>query len=41
MFVNDLVRILNIIFRDDVGNYGIPQKRLHGHGHFISDVVLR
>merc|ERR1712210_203270 len=20
--------------------YGIPQKRLHGHGHFISDVVL-
>merc|ERR1711997_445759 len=19
---------------------GIPQKRLHGHGHFISDVVL-
>merc|ERR1719278_1136683 len=26
--------------RDDVGNYGIPQKRLHGHGHFISDVVL-
>ena len=28
------------LFRDDVGNYGIPQKRLHGHGHFISDVVL-
>jgi len=26
--------------RDDVGNYGVPQKRLHGHGHFISDVVL-
>jgi len=26
--------------RDDIGNYGIPQKRLHGHGHFISDVVL-
>merc|ERR1711950_47474 len=22
------------------GSYGIPQKRLHGHGHFISDVVL-
>eukprot|EP00091_Calanus_sinicus_P005578 TRINITY_DN16022_c0_g1_i1.p1 TRINITY_DN16022_c0_g1~~TRINITY_DN16022_c0_g1_i1.p1 ORF type:complete len:176 (-),score=56.90 TRINITY_DN16022_c0_g1_i1:12-497(-) len=26
--------------RDDVGNYGVPQKRLHGHSHFISDVVL-
>merc|ERR1712173_350218 len=26
--------------RDDIGNYGIPQKRLHGHGHFVSDVVL-
>merc|ERR1712111_336583 len=26
--------------RDDVGNYGVPQKRLHGHGHFVSDVVL-
>merc|ERR1712152_44585 len=25
--------------RDD-SNYGIPQKRLHGHGHFVSDVVL-
>merc|ERR1712140_130529 len=22
------------------GAYGIPQKRLHGHGHFVSDVVL-
>merc|ERR1719216_34725 len=21
------------------GSYGIPQKRLHGHGHFVSDVV--
>lgn len=20
--------------------YGVPQKRLHGHGHFITDVVL-
>ena len=26
--------------RDDSDNYGIPQKRLHGHGHFISDVTL-
>lgn len=25
--------------RDDT-NYGIPQKRLYGHSHFISDVVL-
>merc|ERR1711996_233361 len=26
--------------RDDSDNYGVPQKRLHGHGHFVSDVVL-
>uniref|UniRef100_A0A0K8TQI5 Small ribosomal subunit protein RACK1 n=1 Tax=Tabanus bromius TaxID=304241 RepID=A0A0K8TQI5_TABBR len=26
--------------RDDDTNYGIPQKRLYGHSHFISDVVL-
>ena len=26
-----------VVFAD---NYGIPQKRLHGHGHFVSDVVL-
>ena len=25
--------------RDDT-QYGVPQKRLHGHGHFVSDVVL-
>ncbi|KAL1404513.1 hypothetical protein pipiens_018850, partial [Culex pipiens pipiens] len=25
--------------RDDA-SYGIPQKRLYGHSHFISDVVL-
>ena len=25
--------------RDEM-SYGIPQKRLHGHGHFVSDVVL-
>lgn len=24
----------------DEMSYGIPQKRLHGHGHFVSDVVL-
>ena len=26
--------------RDDGGNYGTPHKRLHGHGHFVSDVTL-
>lgn len=26
--------------RDDESNYGFPQKRLYGHSHFISDVVL-
>merc|ERR1711997_784957 len=24
----------------DEQNYGVPQKHLHGHGHFVSDVVL-
>ncbi|XP_050665813.1 guanine nucleotide-binding protein subunit beta-like protein isoform X2 [Leptidea sinapis] len=24
----------------DETNYGVPQKRLYGHSHFISDVVL-
>nr|XP_012137001.1 PREDICTED: guanine nucleotide-binding protein subunit beta-like protein isoform X2 [Megachile rotundata] len=24
----------------DEANYGIPQKRLYGHSHYISDVVL-
>ena len=27
------------ITRDEMGNYGIPQKRLHGHSHFVTDVV--
>lgn len=22
------------------GNYGVAKKRLHGHGHFVSDVVI-
>jgi guanine nucleotide-binding protein subunit beta-2-like 1 protein len=26
--------------RDEDTNYGFPQKRLYGHSHFISDVVL-
>jgi len=26
--------------RDDPHNYGVPQKRLTGHNHFVSDVVL-
>merc|ERR1711974_459712 len=24
----------------DESHYGVPQKRLHGHGHFVSDVVI-
>lgn len=24
----------------DETNYGIPQKRLRGHGHFVTDVVM-
>lgn len=24
----------------DENNYGVPMKRLYGHSHFISDVVL-
>ena len=24
----------------DETNYGVPQKRLYGHSHFVSDVVL-
>lgn len=27
------------LIRDEM-NYGVPQKRLYGHSHFISDVVL-
>jgi len=26
--------------RDEAGDYGVPKRRLHGHGHFVSDVVL-
>jgi len=31
--------ILWELTRDD-NNYGIPKKSLHGHGHFVSDVVI-
>jgi len=24
----------------DESSYGVPQKSLHGHGHFVSDVIL-
>ena len=24
----------------DETNYGVPQKALRGHGHFVSDVVM-
>ena len=26
--------------RDEQQNYGIPQKRLLGHSHFVTDVVM-
>ena len=31
--------IIQKLTRDDQ-QYGVPNKRLHGHGHFVSDVVL-
>lgn len=38
-FILDKTLIVWKLTRDE-GNYGIPQKRLYGHSHFISDVVL-
>lgn len=35
----DKTLILWKLTRDDV-NYGIPRKRLKGHGHFVTDVVM-
>jgi guanine nucleotide-binding protein subunit beta-2-like 1 protein len=35
----DKTLIMWKIIRDEA-NYGIPQKRLHGHSHFVSDVVM-
>lgn len=36
---SDKTLIVWKLTRDDA-SYGIPQKRLYGHSHFISDVVL-
>lgn len=38
-FYSDKTLIVWKLTRDET-NYGIPQKRLYGHSHFISDVVL-
>ncbi|KAL1373754.1 hypothetical protein pipiens_005093 [Culex pipiens pipiens] len=35
----DVTLIVWKLTRDDA-SYGIPQKRLYGHSHFSSDVVL-
>lgn len=35
----DKTLIMWKLTRDET-NYGIPQKRLKGHGHFITDVVM-
>lgn len=39
LFLIDKTLIVWKLTRDE-HNYGIPQKRLYGHSHFISDVVL-
>lgn len=37
--ISDKTLIVWKLTRDET-NYGVPQKRLYGHSHFISDVVL-
>lgn len=37
--VSDKKLILWRLTRDEA-RYGYPQRALHGHGHFVSDVVL-
>lgn len=39
IFFADKTLIVWKLTRDDT-QYGVPQKRLYGHSHFISDVVL-
>jgi guanine nucleotide-binding protein subunit beta-2-like 1 protein len=39
VFFSDKTLIVWRLLRE-ANNYGIPQKRLYGHSHFISDVVL-
>lgn len=36
---SDRSLILWKLVRDET-NFGIPQKRLHGHSHFVSDTVI-
>lgn len=38
MFVDKTLIVWDLT-RDEL-NYGIPKKRLYGHSHFVSDVVL-
>jgi WD40 repeat protein len=38
-FFSDKTLIVWKLTRDET-NYGVPQKRLYGHSHFVSDVVL-
>ena len=39
LLISDKKLILWRLTRDEQ-RYGYPQKALHGHGHFVSDVVL-
>lgn len=39
IYISDKTLIVWKLTRDEQ-NYGVPQKRLYGHSHFISDVVL-
>lgn len=38
-YASDKTLIVWDLTRDEL-NYGIPKKRLYGHSHFVSDVVL-
>ena len=39
LFFSDKSLIMWNLTRDET-NYGVAQKRLKGHGHFVSDVVM-
>ena len=39
VFFPDKTLIMWKLTRDET-NYGVPQKALRGHGHFVSDVVM-
>ncbi len=38
-FFSDKTLIMWKLTRDET-NYGVPQRALRGHGHFVSDVVM-